>query len=76
MGQNFAMSSSDAFAPLSPQVMARAGVPLKEALWYSRIPSGRDRVLALATPTGTRILERIRAFHEEKTTRDAMPLSA
>ncbi|GEM_PF-4303393 len=71
-----AMSSPDAFAPLSPQVMASAGVPLKEALWYSRIPSGRARVQALATPTGNRILDRIRAFREQMTARDAMPLSA
>ena len=71
-----AMNASASVTPLSPQVMASAGVPIKEALWYARIPAGRPKMQALTTPTGNRILERVRAFQVKVSARDAMPLAA
>lgn len=47
---------------LSPRVMAQAGVPFNDALWFTRIPGGRAKVEAMATPTGRKVLERVSAF--------------
>lgn len=55
-------SSAARPAPLSPQVMAQAGVSLSDALWYARIPVGHKKVQALNTPTGTRILNSVRQY--------------
>jgi hypothetical protein len=63
-------------APLGPQVMHLAGVPLDDALWYARIPSGRHKVKALRHPRGERILKHVREFMQQATARDAMPMTA
>ena len=76
MTQRTVMRSGAVHTPLSPQVMAAANVPLRDALWYHRIPSGRKRLLALATPTGKRILEHLREYQERVTASLAMPLAA
>ena len=63
-------------SPLDPATMSQAGVPLEEALWYSRIPSGRHKLRALQTERGGRILDKVRGFMVRTTARDAMPLAA
>lgn len=55
-------TSSVRIAQLSPTVMAKAGVPFRDALWFTRIPAGRPKAQALGTPTGKRLLERVTAF--------------
>ena len=69
-------SVTNVIAPLSPETMAAAKVPLSDALWFHRIPSGRKRLQALATPTGRRILERVRAYVDSVGASAAMPLAA
>ena len=69
-------SVTNVITPLSPETMAAAQVPLSDALWYHRIPSGRKRLQALSTPTGRRILERVRAYVGAMDANSAMPLAA
>lgn len=76
MTQGAVMTSGAVDTPLSPQVMAAANVPLNDALWFHRIPSGRKRLQALATPTGKRILDCLRAYQDRVTAPLAMPLAA
>ena len=62
--------------PLAPTVMHQANVPLEDALWYARIPTGRHKVKALRHPRGQRILKQVREFMQQATARDAMPVIA
>jgi hypothetical protein len=61
-------------APLSPQVMSQAQVPLEDALWFARQRSPRAQVKALSTPRGERILTHVREFMQKVTAHHAMPM--
>lgn len=45
--------------PLDPQVLRAAGVPLDDALWFTKVPGDR-KVAALMCSRGRRILNRVR----------------
>lgn len=61
-------------APLSPQVMRQAQVPLEDALWLARQPSPSARMRALRTPRGEAILAPVRKFMHQVTASAAMPV--
>ncbi len=61
-------------APLSPQVMSQAQVPLEDALWFVRQRSPCAQVKALDTPRGERILSHVREFMRKATAHQAMPM--
>lgn len=47
--------------PLAPQVLSKAGVPLADALWFSRLQPAA-KVQALTVPRGQAILSRVRKY--------------
>lgn len=57
--------------PLAPHVMSQAGVPIEDALWFSRLPSPRAKVQALATPRGNGILSHVRKFMRQAANQQA-----
>lgn len=59
-------------APLSPQVMSQARVPIEDALWYAKQPSPRAQMKALSTPHGERILMHVRKFMQQGAASHAM----
>ena len=62
--------------PLAPQVLRAAGVPLDDALWYSRLTSPRSKALALVTPRGERLLGHVREFMHRSNAHQAMPMTS
>ena len=61
--------------PLAPQVLHRAGVPLDDALWLTRLPKGRARFQAMRTVRGEAILSAVRSFTHQVTTQTGMQMS-
>lgn len=46
--------------PLDPQVLRAAGVPLDEALWFTKLPVDRKIPALMCSQMGRRILHRVR----------------
>lgn len=56
--------------PLAPAVLSKAGVPLSDALWFSRLPPGA-KVQALSIPRGQSILNCVRKYMSQEAANDA-----
>jgi len=61
--------------PLAPTVLKAAGVPLEDALWLNRLPSGRARFQALRSTRGEEILARVRSFAHQLTSQSVVHLT-
>lgn len=59
--------------PLAPAVLSKAGVPLSDALWFSRLPPGA-KVQALSIPRGEAILTRVRKYMSQAAANDKIQM--
>ncbi|EWS66531.1 hypothetical protein Y695_00222 [Hydrogenophaga sp. T4] len=62
--------------PLAPHVLKEAGVPLEDALWFSRLPLAAKVKALEVTVRGRNMLVAVRRFYQANSTQVSAPMAA